>query len=167
MTDRAATVVAMRSPLARTRLALPHLRTDRRPDRTVPAEGSQEPVTAPVLAPSEIAPSVTSPIAAEMPRERTDVAYALSRGEADRLAVMLDPAGDPAQRTAFRVTPARLRTAVEVAVPDAAVEVVRLPGALHAPETWHVRLTGIDPSERSRLDALVRSARGSERADDR
>lgn len=153
----------MRSPLARTRLALPRLRTDRRPDRTVPAEGTPASVTTP----SVLAPSVIAPITAEMPGERTDVAYALSRGEADRLAGLLDTADEPAQQTAFRVTPARLRTAVEVAIPDAAVEVVRLPGALHAPETWHVRLTGIAPGERSRLDALVKSARRSEPADAR
>lgn len=147
----------MRSPLAHSRLALPRLRIDRRPGRTVPAAGST----------SATAPSVIAPIAAETPDERTDVAYALSRGEADRLAGLLDTTEEPAQRTAFRVTPGRLRTAVEMALPDAAVDVVRLPGALHAPETWHVRLTGIAPSERSRLDALVRSARGSEPADAR
>ncbi len=112
--------------------------------------------------------AVAAPSAA-VPAARVDAGYALSRAEAERLARHLG--GRSHVHETGPATPARLRGAVERALGPAldggSVEVVRLPGALHSPESWHVRLVGVPVALRDHLEAAVRASRGAGTADAR
>jgi hypothetical protein len=60
-------------------------------------------------------------------------------------------------------TPDQLRTAFEDAMGARAggsVHVHRIPAALHAPESWHVRLDSVRPEARDLAESLIAEARG-------
>jgi hypothetical protein len=60
-------------------------------------------------------------------------------------------------------TPDQLRTAFEDALGargGGSVRVHRIPAALHAPETWHVRLDSVRPEVRDLAESLIAEARG-------
>jgi hypothetical protein len=61
-------------------------------------------------------------------------------------------------------SPEQLRLAIEEACGawsgDGSVEVHRIPAALHAPESWHLRLESVRPEARELVEALIAEARG-------
>jgi hypothetical protein len=61
-------------------------------------------------------------------------------------------------------SPDELTTAIVAAVGEAEpvgrVEVLRIPAALHTPETWRVRLDGVSVSTRDVLESLLSEVRG-------
>jgi hypothetical protein len=92
-----------------------------------------------------------------------DVAYSLTRSEAESLVRAVAPRGGVAH--AWPASPDGLRAAVEHAlgqeVAPSSVNVMRLPGALHSPEAWQVRLVSVSPAGRERVDESIRAARSA------
>jgi hypothetical protein len=96
-------------------------------------------------------------------RERTRTLL-LSKPEADWLANALEP-HHPHRGMKVSASPDLLRTLLEGSPsgngrpPSGTVEVIRLPAALRAPETWEIRITGLSREATERIETVVNSAR--------
>lgn len=87
-----------------------------------------------------------------------DLSFALGRADLERLIRGLAqlPGSEPGRPD----TPARLETALRVAIDQAAGRgipaVTRRPAGVYTPEVWHIEVAGADPRTRTTLERAIR-----------
>jgi hypothetical protein len=87
-----------------------------------------------------------------------EILFSIGRAEFDRLGTAVQSLLGPG--TARPDTPARLETAlvdvIERLGGQGHPRVTRRPAGVYTPETWHIRLTDVDPAVQSTVRAAIR-----------